>query len=82
MRQTVYTLCHAYDIGNISQYFVGQEEDIRDLVIEAYWGTLTDVPDGLLEIDVDMTLMVASIRNTHSGHTVEYNILAFDRRGA
>lgn len=82
MRQTVYTLCNADDVRDISRHFVDQEEGIRDLAIEAYWGTLIDVPDGLLEIDVDMTLMVVSIKDTHNDITIKYNIVAFDRREA
>jgi hypothetical protein len=82
MTDTIYTLCCAEDIGSISAHFVDKEEDIRDLAIEQYWGTLIDVPDGLLEIDVDMTLMVVSIQDTHNNITTEYNIIAFDRRQA
>lgn len=81
MRQTVYTLCYADDLRNIFRHFVDRS-GIRDLAIEAYWGTLIDVPDGLLEIDVDMTLMVVSIRDTHNDITIKYNIVAFDRREA
>jgi hypothetical protein len=78
--KTVYTLCHAKDTRNISEHFVDQKEDIYDLAVAAYWGTLVDVPDGRLEIVVDMTQMEVSIRDRRSNITIRYNILAFDRR--
>jgi len=78
--QTVYMLHPARGTKDPMESFVDCAADIRDLVIQNYWGTLVDVPVGLLEVTVDMTQMMASVRNTRYNVTTWYDILAFDKR--
>lgn len=78
--KTIYILCYAGDIRQVSDVYVTHEEDIKQLAIDHYWGILTKPVPGRLTVIVDMAVMTVTILDNKAKTTIKYDILAFERK--
>ncbi len=81
---TIYTLCNSEDIKGLYGECVANVEDIEQLAIEAYWGTLTEPEHGRLKVTIDMGEYTVKIIDTFTKLRVGilYDILKFEMRAS
>jgi hypothetical protein len=77
-KMPIYILCHNEDIGCTSDCYVTRKEDIPQLAIDFFWGTLIKPSPGRLVVTVDDTSV--KVRDTIRGSEVEYVICTYDQR--
>jgi hypothetical protein len=75
----IYVICYTEDVGCLSDQYVTTKEGIKQLVIDHYWGKLTEPPPGRLTVTLDMTLNIAIVKDGLKADIV-YNILEFERK--
>lgn len=75
---TIYILCYNEDIGCTSDNYVTEKEDIPQLAIDYYWGTLIKPEPGRLTVVVTWDTVI--VTDNHLETSIEYNIITFDKR--
>jgi hypothetical protein len=79
---TIYVLSYNDDTGCVSDEFVTKVEDIEQLAIDFYWGTITEPEPGRLIVRVDMAEYTVKITDTgiKGRPGMGYDILEFTQK--
>ena len=76
---TIYTLGPPRN-PRLKQEYATTLEELRQLAIERYWGTVLEPGKDQFQVDLDFIKMTVTIRDRRDGGRAQYEIFTYERK--